>query len=642
MNRALLSIVLIAKNNTSAMLKRALLSVLEQTYENRELFVVDANLWDSPESLSLQEDLAAYPQFTYIQPPRVKSDSGAKNRSLPHISGEYVCFLSGNEVWSPQKCELQINQLEADTKSALSVCDGKILYSGADDLALGSCLGDVSYSVSDWLLKIPIKTSGQAMYRTAALGGIKGFAKHMSAMSDIDAMIRIKDVGHVLFLRMELLEGHLKINGEYYASLYRDSIALLKYVKYLDILLLDKQAFFTYNVRVAVAAFRAGMAFDGILYSAQTFVRAPIRSLRLVASSILRSAGNALSRARSSFSYRAWTGRFIRNIVRNHAADLHIPQRRKPKNAEAEIFSSGAVASALPEYCFMGGGVKGEVVIPEFVESISKCAFAGCRDLESVVIPSSVREIGVGAFMDCPSLRRVTFAKEGRLSSIGNFAFAGCVSLSEIALPANVSKFGRGAFAGCSSLRLVDFYRIGSARDLQPGTFPEAVRSLPRFLFAKCTSLTSVYFGVGSMLKKIGRYTFFGCDSLSTVWIEASLTTISQYAFAGCRTIQNIVIMNLGSLRSIYDHAFMNCPALKQFTVPPFISRVESETFKGCEEFTSVHIPKSCKSVEAGAFADCKKLAIAYIDGEYTKIRRGAFMKATKIVHLSELPKETT
>ncbi len=640
MNRALLSIVLIAKNNTSAMLKRALLSVLNQTYENRELFVVDANRWDSPESLSLQEDLALYPQFTYIQPPRIKSDSGAKNRAIPALSGEYVCFLSGSECWQPQKCEIQINQLESDPKSALSVCDGRIIYSGTDKLAVSTCLGDVSYSVSDWLLKNPIKTPGQAMYRMRALEEINGFTRHMTAMSDVDAMIRIKEVGHVLFLRLELLEGQFVTDAAYYSSLYRDSAALLKYVRYMDILLLDKPSFFRYNVRASLAAFRAGMIFNGVQYSAQTFIRAPIRSTRLLVSTMYASVKEAFMMAKNGLTCRSWITSFSNNIIRNRAVDLHIPQKRAKSGGETELFGGGMLSSALPEYFAMGKSIKGELVIPEYVESISKCAFAGCHNLESVVIPASVKEIGTGAFMDCPSLRRVTFAKEGQLSQVGSFAFAGCVSLPELVLPANVSRFGRGAFAGCSSLRLVDFFRIGSAKEYQPGAFPEAVRSLPRLLFAKCTSLTSVYFGVGSTLKKIGRYAFYGCESLRSVWIEANISVISQYAFANCREMQNIVIMNIGALKNIYDHAFMGCRKLLQFTIPPLLASVEEDTFRGCAALSSVHIPKDCKSVAQGAFADCPKLAVAYIDGEYTKLRRGAFTKTTNIVHLSELSKE--
>lgn len=62
--------------------------------------------------------------------------------------------------------------------------------------------------------------------------------------------------------------------------------------------------------------------------------------------------------------------------------------------------------------------------IPEGVETINVCAFAGCKGLKSVVIPSSVKTICKGAFRRCSNLTSITMPNS--IISIEKGAFQYC------------------------------------------------------------------------------------------------------------------------------------------------------------------------------------------------------------------------
>lgn len=74
------------------------------------------------------------------------------------------------------------------------------------------------------------------------------------------------------------------------------------------------------------------------------------------------------------------------------------------------------------ETCF------GDVVIPNGVTSIEKCAFSGCESIESVTVPDGVTRIGWYAFGDCPNLKSVILPDSA--SNVDYDAFQGSKNVS--------------------------------------------------------------------------------------------------------------------------------------------------------------------------------------------------------------------
>ena len=72
------------------------------------------------------------------------------------------------------------------------------------------------------------------------------------------------------------------------------------------------------------------------------------------------------------------------------------------------------------------------LVIPDSVTSIGRCAFYGCDSLTSVIVPNSVTSIGVWAFQGCSGL--ISVAIGNSVTNIGSEAFYGCSNLTSVTI----------------------------------------------------------------------------------------------------------------------------------------------------------------------------------------------------------------
>lgn len=164
-------------------------------------------------------------------------------------------------------------------------------------------------------------------------------------------------------------------------------------------------------------------------------------------------------------------------------------------------------------------GAGGSVVIPDFVKSINKSAFAECKQVTSIVIPDSVTSLGVGVFEDCSSLASVTLPDN--LTIIPEGTFGNCSLLSSINLPTSLTSIQKNAFRDCGILASVNF--------------PDSVTSIADFAFTRCFGLASV--SMPASLSAIGFGAFKDCANLKNITIPNSVATIGNSAFSGCGSI---------------------------------------------------------------------------------------------------------
>lgn len=108
---------IITTHNRANLLKRAIESVLSQTYKNIECIVVDDNSIDNTREVCSQ-----YP-IHYIYIPTEESHGGnyARNLGIKTSKGEYCAFLDDDDYWLPQKIEKQV-ELIRKMKCELVYC----------------------------------------------------------------------------------------------------------------------------------------------------------------------------------------------------------------------------------------------------------------------------------------------------------------------------------------------------------------------------------------------------------------------------------------------------------------------------------------------------------------------------------------
>jgi glycosyltransferase involved in cell wall biosynthesis len=106
--------VVIPTFNRAGRVLAALKSVLAQTFREFEVIVVDDGSTDRTECV-LQPLISAHKsegnQVRYIFQPN-QGQSAARNRGVEAARGEWIAFLDSDDVWFPQKLELQMRAIE--------------------------------------------------------------------------------------------------------------------------------------------------------------------------------------------------------------------------------------------------------------------------------------------------------------------------------------------------------------------------------------------------------------------------------------------------------------------------------------------------------------------------------------------------
>lgn len=105
---ALISVI-IPSYNRPDLVRRAIASVLAQTYMNFEIIVVyDCSKIPVGQALRDITD----PRLTIIRHEQNEGQSNARNTGIRHARGEWVAFLDDDDLWLPEKLEHQLNYIK--------------------------------------------------------------------------------------------------------------------------------------------------------------------------------------------------------------------------------------------------------------------------------------------------------------------------------------------------------------------------------------------------------------------------------------------------------------------------------------------------------------------------------------------------
>lgn len=98
--------IIIPVYNRPLMLREALKSVLKQTYQNREIIVVDDGSTDDTYIYN-QDIINKYRFIRYYRHNRNEGVSKARNTGISLSKGEYIAFLDSDDKWRKRKLEIQ-------------------------------------------------------------------------------------------------------------------------------------------------------------------------------------------------------------------------------------------------------------------------------------------------------------------------------------------------------------------------------------------------------------------------------------------------------------------------------------------------------------------------------------------------------
>ena len=109
--------VVVPTHNRATLLGRAIDSVLNQTWAEIEILVVDDASTDDTESVVENYD---DPRIRYVRHAENRGGSAARNTGIETAEGDFVAFLDDDDEWHPKKLEAQIRAYDR-TNSAVGV-----------------------------------------------------------------------------------------------------------------------------------------------------------------------------------------------------------------------------------------------------------------------------------------------------------------------------------------------------------------------------------------------------------------------------------------------------------------------------------------------------------------------------------------
>lgn len=101
--------VIVPMHNSEKYIEECIKSILNQTYKNIEIIVIDDNSTDkSMEILKSFSDT----RLKILQSSQNLGAANARNKGIDEAKGEYICFIDSDDYWVLDKIEKQVKFLE--------------------------------------------------------------------------------------------------------------------------------------------------------------------------------------------------------------------------------------------------------------------------------------------------------------------------------------------------------------------------------------------------------------------------------------------------------------------------------------------------------------------------------------------------
>ena len=329
-----------------------------------------------------------------------------------------------------------------------------------------------------------------------------------------------------------------------------------------------------------------------------------------------------------------------------------------------------------------------------FTSTITSCSIEGIKDktITEIIVPDYVTSISNGAFEGCSKLESITipFVGAGKSASSGyNQVFGYIFGYTTSSSSSSISGATNQYYVTWTSSSYVyyKYYHYYIPTSLKKVTVTGG--SIGPFAFYNCSSLTSIT--ILDNVTSIGEYAFYDCDSLTSVVIPDSITTIGESAFRAC-ALTEITLPFVGASKKAsngYDQvfgyifgyttssnyyanfgtrqyatyssegdtyyyyyipislkkvtitggsigycAFYSCDSLTSVDIGDSVTSIGPSAFQYCSNLTSVVIPDSVTSIGGSAFAYCRSLTSIVIPEGVTSIGDWAFNACYKLVEV--------
>ncbi|MFO8016256.1 MAG: glycosyltransferase family 2 protein [Candidatus Woesearchaeota archaeon] len=204
--------VIIPTFNRPAYLRRALASVLNQSYRRLEVIIVD----DSSEKKARKDNRRLTSQMkdsriTYLPNSRQLGGAASRNRGLKKAKGKYITFLDDDDEWLKSKTKKQVELFRRSKVRNLGVvyCNFEMIeYLGKKTEKHRIREGKKGYVLRELLDSFCVGITSTVMIKKEVIDFVGGFDEKMKSSQEYDLFLRIADYYGFDFVDEYLVKKH--------------------------------------------------------------------------------------------------------------------------------------------------------------------------------------------------------------------------------------------------------------------------------------------------------------------------------------------------------------------------------------------------------------------------------------------------
>jgi glycosyltransferase involved in cell wall biosynthesis len=199
--------VVIPTFNRANLLPTAIRSVLDQTFQDFEILLVDDGSSDSTPDIVKGFDDA---RLQYIRHAEPRGGAAARNTGILHSSGEYVAFLDDDDEWYPHKLSRQMEvMLRSEPKVAAVYTGYVVVERGTGRICERMTPNSKGNLSAELLARNPIGGTSCMLVRKKCLEKVGLFDENLPSFQDRDLWIRISREFHFDYVAEPLLNYYV-------------------------------------------------------------------------------------------------------------------------------------------------------------------------------------------------------------------------------------------------------------------------------------------------------------------------------------------------------------------------------------------------------------------------------------------------
>lgn len=190
------SVIITTYGRDIKIVKEAVESADNQTYDNLEVLIIDDNGYGTEKQLDNQKFFSesGYRRVRYLANKKNEGVQFSRNRGILESEGEFVAFLDDDDVWFKDKIEKQMKLMQDTENCGMVFCDGYYMLNDGEmttkkDHNQDAFEQEITHKML--LMNDYIGTTSQALIRKEALakGGL--FDVDLPARQDYEMWLRI-------------------------------------------------------------------------------------------------------------------------------------------------------------------------------------------------------------------------------------------------------------------------------------------------------------------------------------------------------------------------------------------------------------------------------------------------------------------